>query len=138
MEENAVWAVGALIDEKSVTVGLCNLLGQLVFSKQTYGDCSSIENAQQTLTNLVTEALDYASSVNTTVIGMGVSIPGMVMRDTGAVRYSAILDWQDVMLAKRLEAAVHSLLLSITMCAVWHLPSIGLENSPTMIFSWFI
>ena len=106
VEENAVWAVGALIDRKTVTVGLCNLLGQLVFSKEAHGDFSSVENAQQTLTNLVKEALDYASSANTTVIGMGVSIPGMVMRDSGAVRYSAILDWQDVMLAKRLEAEI--------------------------------
>lgn len=101
--ENAAWVMGALLYSDRVVVGLSNLVGRLVFSRETKADCSSVEVAQAALIRLAKEANGFAENAKTTVIGMGVSIPGMVVPETGSVRYSAILNWQDVKLVERLK-----------------------------------
>ena len=112
IRENAVWAMGALVQREQVTVGLSNLTGQLVFSRGMAADCSSIESAQDAVVRLAGEATAFAGAVNRPIIGMGVSIPGMVVPETGSVRYSSILDWQDVKLVERLQRDIsHPLII---------------------------
>ncbi|NMB25194.1 MAG: ROK family transcriptional regulator [Firmicutes bacterium] len=101
--KDAALAIGGLVHRDHVVVGLSNLAGQIVFSRQMSADCASVEAAQSALVDLAKVAATYADDVGRPIVGMGVSIPGMVVPETGSVRYSSILDWQDVKLAERLQ-----------------------------------
>jgi predicted NBD/HSP70 family sugar kinase len=51
-----------------------------------------------------TERLTAATGTSTgRIIGLGVSLPGIVEQETGQVRYSPLLDWYQVPFAERLE-----------------------------------
>lgn len=101
--DNAVLAIGGLVRRDYVVLGLSNLAGQIVFTRQVNVDCTSVEAAQTALVDLAKTATAFAEDAGIPIAGMGVSIPGMVVPETGSVRYSSILDWQDVNLAERLH-----------------------------------
>ncbi|NLJ86405.1 MAG: ROK family transcriptional regulator [Firmicutes bacterium] len=106
IRENAVWAMGALVQREQVAVGISNLAGHLVFSREMQADCSSVLTAQNLLIQLADEAIAFAESADRPVVGMGVSIPGIVVPANGAIRHSSVLNWQDVKLVERLQSQI--------------------------------
>lgn len=100
---DAAWMMGVLVDSDRVEVALSDLVGNLVFSKKIELEASAVEMVQNAVIDLINDATDFANNARTTIRGIGVSIPGMTVPETGLVSYSSILGWQDVMLAKRLK-----------------------------------
>lgn len=101
--KDAAWIIGVLVDAYSVEIGLSDLVGNLVYTAKTEIEASPVDLVQSVVINLIADAVNYANSAEAKVIGVGVSIPGMAVPETGLVRYSSILGWQDVMFAARLE-----------------------------------
>lgn len=103
IDKESRWVVGILVSRQKVQLSIGNLVGELVFTKSTNTACSSVERTQESILELTEEAIAYASTTGPPILGIGLSIPGMVVASRGVVRYSSILGWQDVQLVQRLQ-----------------------------------
>ena len=74
------------MQREQVAVGISNLAGHLVFSREMQADCSSVSDSSNLLIQLADEAIAFAESADRPVVGMGVSIPGIVVPANGAIR----------------------------------------------------
>lgn len=103
IKKDASWVLGVLLYRDRIAAALTNLTGQIVFSSELAVDCTKVETAQAAILQLTDEASAFADNAEKEIVSMGISIPGMVMAETGSVRYSAILHWQDIKLVDRLR-----------------------------------
>lgn len=106
VNNESIWAIGSLIDRQSITVGLSDLGGNIAHKRQMVLKSTDLGQVQEMLIDSIDELMLVAQQERKTLAGIGISIPGMVVPDSGIVSYSAILGWQDVMLGSRLQKSL--------------------------------
>jgi N-acetylglucosamine repressor len=104
--KDAAWVIGILVEADRITACLCNAIAEIDCTAAVELDNSSVDHVQVVLTELANEMLGRAAQEGKLVIGMGVSVPGMVTPDKGLVGFSTILGWQDVQLGNRLRKGI--------------------------------
>lgn len=93
-------AVGIDLTRNHITVVLVNLYGNIIYSKRIR--CSfSLEDAYlKNLGNLIEEALLEQNIDKTTVVGVGIAVPGLITEDHKKIFYGKILNFTDVTVSK--------------------------------------
>jgi predicted NBD/HSP70 family sugar kinase len=89
-------ALGFEINESRILAALCDLHGETCQEIATdFTPCSPVETIA-TLTSLRDDLLESAGISWSTVLGVGIAMPGLIRGDEGLVRISQPLDWHDV------------------------------------------
>lgn len=102
LNEEEVISIGVEIDQHSVRIGFMNFAGKLIALHYYAYDPVKPEEAARFLTTNIQNIIERSSIDHTKIAGIGVGLPGLIESDTGIVKLSAQLNWQEVSFAKLL------------------------------------
>lgn len=98
---NARQVIGAAVDEERAAAVLCNLAGEVLAEHEADLNGEKGEAAIR----LLEEAINgLIVQLDAALLCIGVGVPGVVNMETGTVRQSSYLGWQDIHLTERLVA----------------------------------
>ncbi|MEK4347033.1 MULTISPECIES: ROK family transcriptional regulator [unclassified Paenibacillus] len=104
MVDASVLSVGVELDRSLMIVGIVDLQGKLLCSRQY--PRTPDESPDKTLER-INEAIEQLTQQHvidrTRIVGIGVGLPGIVNNEEGIVVFSVQLGWKNVALAKRLK-----------------------------------
>lgn len=93
---NHACVLGIKLSSAGVTVTLTNLKAKAIARHTATLDSLNPENVVDTIERATEALLQEASVTAGELVGIGVSLPGIVEPDSGTCRYSALLGWQAV------------------------------------------
>jgi N-acetylglucosamine repressor len=93
---------GVKVTSSSITTALTNLKAEPVECRTDRLEAMSADVVTDTIARAAEELRGSTGVPPARVIGLGVSLPGIVEQETGQVRYSPLLDWYGVPFADRL------------------------------------
>ncbi len=107
------YAVGVEVRRKSMHAILVNLLGEPVAREHIEPGASDPESVFDSITDVVARLCTQARIARKRLLGLGISVPGIISRDEGSVVLSRPLGWRNVSvqapLHERLGVPVHVL-----------------------------
>ena len=104
LDPDAGCIIGAEIDVKFGSVILADL-GAHVFWRQEvdFGDNDEPDAILKCMAQLIRQALSHASKRNRHILGLGISLPGLVDVSSGVLLFAPNMRWSDVPVKKWLE-----------------------------------
>ncbi|GJM26440.1 MAG: hypothetical protein DHS20C16_28550 [Phycisphaerae bacterium] len=98
-------ALGIEINESKILAALCDLHGEACQQVNVDFEPCSPEQTIKTLLNLRDDLLSAAGITWSTVLGVGIAMPGLIRGEEGLVRLSKPFDWHEVSFRAMCEQA---------------------------------
>ena len=100
----AKYIAGIDIGKTNTTIGIANIKGKII-SKLRVPTCpdTTVENVVSQLFGLLQDIMKEVELSEDQLVGIGVSLPGVIKADKGIVRLSPGLGWKDVQFRQLLE-----------------------------------
>jgi len=120
------FGIGVDVDVRFLYISILDHTGKVRWQKRQAGDgrVSPMETVKR-IVELVGEGLRHTGIQNEQILGIGISVPGLVDRRTRAIAFSPNLSWQDAILREPLEELleipvyVENESVCSTLCELW-------------------
>jgi len=97
LNPKAGWVIGIDMGVGFISIVLTNFVGEVVWRRSVeQPSFTNQEICLSTALQLTDEACDYARAQEARLLGIGVSLPGMVDAENGVLVFSPNLQWRDV------------------------------------------
>lgn len=104
LNERAAFAVGVKLRKEGMTIAVTGLGGQLVSHVSHPLQSMDPDSVLDQVAGRVVEAIQQAQVMPSTVLGLGIGMPGVIDYVQGRCRFSPLLGWRDVAVRAGLES----------------------------------
>lgn len=102
------WIIGGEIAVGRLSVVVANLRAEIAWRREApYAKNASLETVLGRLDSLLRQAADAALSADRRLLGVGVTVPGLVDVHSGTLVFEPNMGWRDVPLEERLRDTLH-------------------------------
>ena len=102
------WIIGGEIAVGRLSVVVANLRAEIAWRRTApYSKQASLETVLEQLDELLLQAATYARSTDLRLLGVGVTIPGLVDVHSGTLVFEPNMGWRNVPLEQRLRDTLH-------------------------------
>jgi N-acetylglucosamine repressor len=100
------YSVGLDVDVNYIKIAMVDITGEVVYEKSVPpGQGTEFESTANYMRRLISEAIDSCSIGSGKLLGIGISVPGMIDSDTQKVLLAPNLGWKDVDIKPTMEDA---------------------------------
>ncbi|MBN2048282.1 MAG: ROK family transcriptional regulator [Anaerolineaceae bacterium] len=104
LDPDAGYIIGVRLDIDYSTVILTNFAAEVIWRyEEPHSTKDGQEKIQQNLLNLIKMAEDHAPKTGRPILGLGLSLPGLVDVDSGALLFAPNLGWRNVPMREWLQ-----------------------------------